>query len=238
MTIIISYLAGILTCLSPCILPVLPFIMGSSLQKSRLGPVLLCAGLITSFSILGGILISTGSLLGVSQGVVKTFASILMILIGIILISSKSQEILAHLLSNFSNKADRFLSKFDHLNHYLAQFLVGTLLGILWSPCAGPTLGGSMALAAKDGFTSEFLFSMVAFSAGATTPMLLIAYSTQSVLIKKRANIISASSAIKIIFGWSLLLIGMLTITGFDKQMESIILNLLPDWLINLSVYF
>jgi cytochrome c-type biogenesis protein len=238
LTIALIYLAGVLTFLSPCVLPVLPFIVGSSLQRSKLGPLVLAVGMIISFTFFGGIIVATGSFAGLEQETIRKIAGVVMFLAGVILLSKKTQELIAKLLSPLANNTEKLLQKTDKYGMFYSQLLIGMLLGILWSPCTGPTLGASMALAAKDGISANFILSMFSFSLGAATPLLLIAYGAQSLINTKKGSLINLGAKMKFIFGLALIIVGIISFTGIDKLVETWILDLLPEWLIELSVRY
>ena len=150
----LSFLAGLLTCLSPCVFPVVPLIVGSSLQRNRLGPLVLAAGLVITFTIVGAILMATGAAVGIDQSLLRPFASILLILAGAVLLSKKLQELLGRLLSPFASRADRSIRSTDD-GGLVGQFFAGSMLGILWSPCTGPTMGQRLHSALRAGRRSK-----------------------------------------------------------------------------------
>lgn len=233
----LSFLAGILTCLSPCVFPVVPLIVGSSLQRSPYGPIVLALGLVVSFTVVGAILFSTGAAAGLSENVLRPAASILLIIAGVFLVSKLFQEKLSAILSPLAAKADRSLQYSDNRG-LIGQFFTGSMLGLLWSPCTGPTMGATLALGAQGGASFQIISSMLLFGLGASTPILGIAYGARSFLLARRGSLLTNANRGKAIFGWCIIAVGLLTLFGLDKALESAALDILPDWLTEFSVKY
>lgn len=231
MSYALSLVAGTLTSLSPCILPALPLVMGSATQKHRLAPVALVTGLIASFTFLGVLLTAFTGVLGVEASQVTMGASILLIFVGFTLLVPKLQEAMQRLLTPVSNFTNSYLSNknFPSLG---GQFVLGALLGAVWSPCVGPTLGVAFGLASKEGGVAPAAAMMFLFGVGASIPMLLIAYTSKKFFTKNRAHVAKYFAAAKPVFGVLIIAVGAMTAFGFDKIMESFLLDLMPSgWL-------
>lgn len=236
-TYLLSLLAGGLTTLSPCVLPVLPLITGSALQEHRLGPIAVALGMTVSFVIVGVSLAALGTVFGLDQDLIRELAGWLLLAVGIILISKRLQDLVAKLMGPLASSAERFLQAHSFTGLF-GQLLVGLLLGAVWSPCSGPTLGAAVALAAESGGQFEAASIMTAFGLGASLPLLVIAYGLRGVFSKKRDQIGTVVKHAKLIFGVLLGLVGILILTGADKALESLALELLPNWFSDLSIFF
>ncbi|HEY9827042.1 MAG TPA: cytochrome c biogenesis protein CcdA, partial [Stenomitos sp.] len=166
----LAFAGGLLTVLSPCILPILPLLLGRSLQSHRFGPVMLVVGLVAGFAF-------AGSLLGiVTQGIpalanhLRTIAVTLLIGLGVLTCLPKLAYRLSSLLpTGFATRASIPLG-------LAGEFWLGTQLGILWTPCAGPVLGAILVLAAvqHDGVNAFKL--LTTYGMGAAVPLLMLAY--------------------------------------------------------------
>ena len=233
----LSFLAGLLTCLSPCVFPVVPLIVGSSLQRSPYGPIALALGLVVSFTLVGALLFASGVASGLSESFLRPAASVLLIIAGIFLLSKILQDRLSAILSPLAAKADRSLQSSDDKG-LIGQFFTGSMLGVLWSPCTGPTMGATLALGAQGGASFQVISSMLVFGIGAATPILGIAYGARSFLLARRGSILTTASRGKTIFGWCIIAVGLLTLFGLDKYLESAALDILPEWLTELSVKY
>ena len=138
MDLLFSVLAGSLTVLSPCVLPVLPFVTASSLRSHKWGPLALAAGLLISFVGASILISSTGFVLGLSAETMKVIAGILMTLSGLLFLSQKLADGLASKLSFLSNI---HTSKNQYYSELVTEFFNGLILGVVWTPCSGPSLG-------------------------------------------------------------------------------------------------
>jgi cytochrome c biogenesis protein CcdA len=194
--------------LSPCILPVLPILVGRALQSHRWGPVALVAGLIGSFALFGSLLGITASWLTELTSLLRSTAIILLLVLGVLAIFPKWGYWLTSYLP--WGKASR-----DNLQPGLwREFWLGTQLGLLWTPCAGPVLGAILLLAAAEQQAAQALTLLFAYGVGASVPMLGVAYGGRAIsqrLLKFRAQagivqrlggVMIVATAIAILLGW------------------------------------
>ena len=137
-----------LSVLSPCVLPLLPIVLGTAASAHRLGPVALAAGLAISFTAIGLFVATVGFAAGLDTGVFRTVSAILLIGVGLVLLVPKLQEQFALAAAPVSNWAGSYADNFTP-GGLAGQFGLGLLLGAVWSPCVGPTLGAASVLAAK-----------------------------------------------------------------------------------------
>jgi len=114
--------------------------------------------------------------------------------------------------------------------------MIGLLLGAVWSPCIGPTLGGAIGLATSGEGLAQATFTMVMFGLGVSTVMLALAYGSREVLARRRDALKSIMPYAKPIMGASLLLVGLLLLFHLERVIEGWLLDLMPVWLQDLSV--
>jgi cytochrome c-type biogenesis protein len=114
------------------------------------------------------------------------------------------------------------------------QLVVGALLGALWTPCGGPTLGGAIGLAAQRRSLAAAAAVMAAYSLGAVVPVLLLAYGSRR-LVARPDRFARITRIAKPAVGVLLVMVGMLSITGGDKILESRLLDVMPAWLVDLT---
>ena len=144
----LGFLAGALSTLSPCVLPLVPVLIGSAVNAHRRGPLALGAGLALSFTIVGMLLATLGAESGLDPSVLRTIGGIVLAAFGAILLIPKLQDLFARATGRLSDSGHRMLSRVT-LDGLPGQFLVGVLLGVVWSPCVGPTLGAASTLASQ-----------------------------------------------------------------------------------------
>ncbi|MDD2932792.1 MAG: cytochrome c biogenesis CcdA family protein [Methylotenera sp.] len=230
----LSFIAGTLSILSPCVLPLVPILVGSSLMTHRFGPFALAAGLASSFTIVGVFIASVGVAIGLDQEVFRNVAATLLILFGITLLSRSLQEKFTAATSSFSNSGLSILNRIS-TDGLFGQFLLGLLLGIVWSPCVGPTLGATITLASQGQDLAHATLVMAIFGIGASAPLIILGMLSRQAMMKFRDKMLAAGSAGKKILGILLLVLGLMIVTGLDKKFETAVLNIAPDWLVQLT---
>lgn len=229
----LSFLAGVLSTLSPCVLPLVPILMGSAASTHRYGTFALVGGLMLSFTLIGVVLGSLGGSIGLEQDTLRVVGGVLLILLGAVLVSSWLQERFSATVSRLG-VGQGMLARFN-LSGLHGQFLLGLLLGIVWSPCVGPTLGVAVTLASQGQALAQVAAVMLIFSLGAGLPLLAIGMLSRQALGKWRGRMMDAGQKAKKVFGVALLLIGILVLSGADKDFERWALNAMPDWLVTLT---
>jgi cytochrome c-type biogenesis protein len=123
-------------------------------------------------------------------------------------------------------------------NGQLGQFGLGILLGAVWSPCVGPTLGAASLLAAKGESLGQVALVMASFGIGAALPLVLLGLLSREVLLRWRTRMLAAGSSIKTALGVILVVAGLLILTGQDKRVEAALIDLSPMWLTELTTRF
>ncbi|CAA7615335.1 putative cytochrome c-type biogenesis protein membrane protein [Magnetospirillum sp. LM-5] len=232
-TLIAGYLAGMLSTLSPCVLPLIPVLLASALQAHRLGPLALAAGLAVSFAGLGLLLASAGFALGLDGGTVRTGAGWLMGLFGLVLLVPALSRGFAALVQPLAGSGGGLLARVSG-DGIGGQFALGLLMGAVWSPCTGPTLGAAVGLAASGDDLGRAALVMLAFALGAVTPVLALAYG----LGRRRKELGAFAQRAKPAMGAVLVAVALLVLTGADKQVETALVAIMPDWLVTLTVMF
>jgi cytochrome c biogenesis protein CcdA len=236
-TLGLALFAGILSTLSPCVLPLLPLVLGAAVGEHRLGPAALAAGLALSFVLIGLFVALFGFAVGLDQAVFRAVAAVLLIVIGGVLMLPRLQAQLAVAAGPISNWTQSQAGGFS-TSGLGGQFLLGLLLGAVWSPCVGPTLGAASLLAARGENIGAVALTMIAFGLGAALPLLLLGLISREALLRWRARLMAAGKGGKALLGALLLAIGVLILSGFDKKLETILVDASPAWLTNLTTRF
>lgn len=230
----LSVLAGSLSTLSPCVLPLIPILLGSAVAAHRLGPFALATGLAMSFALVGIFFASIGVSLGLEQEVLRNIAAVMLLLFGAILLSSYLQERFAGAASGLSGAGQDLLSKVS-LNGLAGQLVLGLLLGVVWSPCVGPTLGAAIGLASQGQNIAQVAVVMALFGVGAGLPLVVLGLLSRQAMMKMRGSLLTAGRYGKQILGGVMLLLGILILTGADKAFEAWVLDSAPQWLVDLT---
>lgn len=232
----LSFLAGLLSTLSPCVLPIVPILMGSATSSHRMGSFALIGGLMISFTVIGVALGSLGSSVGLEQDTLRMIGGVVLVILGMVLVSTTLQERFSGAISRLG-VGQNLLARFN-LSGLHGQFLLGMLLGLVWSPCVGPTLGVAITLASQGQDLLQVGAVMLVFSLGAALPLLAIGMLSNQAMGKWRGRMLNAGQRAKKILGFALLLLGVLILTGADKSFEQWAVNAMPDWLVTLTSRF
>ena len=236
-TLGLALLAGVLSVLSPCVLPLVPIVLGAAANQHRLGPVALAAGLAVSFTAIGLFVATIGFAAGLDTGVFRTVAAILLIGAGTVLLVPRLQEQFALAAAPVSNWAGSYADTFTP-GGLPGQFGLGLLLGAVWSPCVGPTLGAASILAAKGENLFQVALTMLAFGTGAALPLMLLGVLSREALMRWRGRLMETGKAGKTILGVALIAVGVLVATNLDKRLEAILVDASPEWLTQLTTRF
>lgn len=234
MELVFAYLAGLLTLINPCVLPVLPLALSSGLERNRAAPIAMAAGMSLSFTVLGVSIAAFGPAVGLSPESVARFFAVVLILFGLILLTPVFNTRFALATGGIADAAASRLSRGEQ--SLAGHALGGALLGAVWTPCIGPTLGGAIALAAQNTELWWAFAIMLAFSAGVSTIVVLIAYGARRLTPNGREALNAASRLAKPVAGAAFVLIGLATLFGLVEPAIGAVLDVMPVWLQDLSV--
>jgi len=216
-TLAFAFLAGVLSLLSPCVLPLLPIVLGAAASRHKLGPLALSAGLALSFTAIGILVATVGFALGLDAGLFRTAGAILLVGIGAILLVPAFQARVALAASPVGTWTESRFGGFS-TEGGTGQFGVGLLLGAVWSPCVGPTLGAASIAAARSEDLLSVSLTMATFGLGAALPLLLLGLLSREALTRWRDRMRAASGPVKQLFGAALVAAGLLILTGLTTR--------------------
>lgn len=236
-TIGLAGLAGILSTLSPCVLPLIPIVLGAAAAESRFGPLALAAGLAISFSAIGLFVATIGFAVGLDADLFRTTAALLMTGIGIILMAPTLQARVAVAAGPVGSWAEERFGGFS-TSGIGGQFGVGLLLGAVWAPCVGPTLGAASVLAARGEDLGSVALTMVVFGVGAAVPLLALGTLSRDRMLAWRGRLSQAGNGVKKAMGAVLAGVGLMILVGWDKRIESYLVEISPSWLTSLTTQF
>jgi cytochrome c-type biogenesis protein len=230
-------LAGILSTLSPCVFPLLPLVIGAATTAHRSGAYWLAGGVATSFTAAGLFVATIGFALGLDGDLFRTISAVLLVLLGLVLISSTIQAHLGVVSGGLTGAGDHLIRRLAPTGAS-GQLLVGALLGLVWSPCVGPTLGAASVLAAQRKDLGAVAAVMFAFGVGTTLPMLAVAVLSRTALQRWRQRMLSAGHFGKVAMGLSAVAVGAMILTGVDRSVETALVTASPAWLTDLTTQF
>lgn len=234
---LLAFVAGLVTILNPCVLPLIPILVTSALGRSRMGPLALAAGLASSFATFGFLIVAFGFQLGIDEQAIRFVAGGLLILAGVLLLVPATQAAVSAAARPLTNRVSLFLSRMKGEGAG-GQFLVGSILGLVWAPCVGPTLGAAIAAASQGEDLTAAFMTFLAFGVGVATSIVVFAYGSRKALGTRAKTLQAFARYAKPTFGAALLIVGLLVVTGLDRQLEAMTLSLMPDWLITLTTRY
>ncbi|OZI40577.1 cytochrome C biogenesis protein [Bordetella genomosp. 1] len=220
----VALLAGMLTVASPCVLPLLPILLGSSVEQShRMRPAFVVAGFVLAFAALG---IALSLLTSISTGTHEAVRNVSVALLAVFGLMRIWPQPYDWLMARIGGPISRLAAVGDRAsNGNAGGFLLGLSLGAVWTPCAGPVLASILVLAAKAqdlGHSSLLLFC---YALGAGIPMLAIAYGGKVAATRVR-GIARHSVTLQRLFGLLLVLTAIAIHFQFDVQAYAWIANL------------
>ncbi|MGV6810721.1 MAG: cytochrome c biogenesis CcdA family protein [Brevirhabdus sp.] len=235
MDLILAYGAGLLTLINPCVLPILPIVLATSFQAGRFGPVVLAAGMSVSFVALGMFVSSLGPALGISEETVAQVAALVLVAFGLTLLVPALSARFATATAGLSAHADQGAASLD-ASGTRGQFFTGILMGAVWSPCIGPTLGGAIALASTGESLGLAFAIMVFFALGVSTIILVLSYGARSAIQSRQASLRALAEKSKPVMGVVFVAVGLMLLFQLHHVVEAWALDALPHWLTDFSV--
>lgn len=235
--IVLAFVAGILSILSPCVLPLVPIVLATAVSEHRFGPVALSLGVALSFTVIGIFVATIGFAAGIDADVFQRAAAILLVLVGIVLLVPALQMRVATAAGPVGSFAQERFGGFSSRG-LLGQFGVGLLLGAVWSPCTGPTLGAASLMAAQSKHLWLVALVMLAYGIGAGLPMMLLGFLSRETMMRWKGGMMSAGKSLKQVLGALLVCLGVVMLTGLDKTIESQLVQASPAWLTTLTTRF
>lgn len=199
---------------SPCILPILPFILAASLSGDRTRPLQITASFIISFTIFSLIARQILALTGIQQDQIQMGAFALLLIFGLIMLIPKLEEKFAEMTGGIAAKANN-LSNSKAASGKGGGFLIGALIGLVWTPCAGPILAVALLQIIQSKTNFDAVLTIAAFGLGAGIPMLLIGYFSHSLTRYVRA-LTRHAVTIRRAMGTLIVLFAVLGLSGFN----------------------
>lgn len=234
MDLILGYLAGLLTLINPCVLPVLPIVLAGSLQTDPRAPLALAAGMGLSFVAVGTGVAAIGPAFGIYPEDVTRIAALVMVGFGLVMVLPVLARRFSLASAGIAAAADARIAATPR--GIGAEFAGGALLGAVWSPCIGPTLGAAIALASTGEGIGHAAAVMAAFAAGVATLFLSAAYGLRGWLRRNMGRAVALSARARPVMGWVFIAVGAALFLGLNHILDAAALQILPAWLVDLSV--
>ena len=181
LNLVLALLAGVVTVAAPCTLPMLPILLGASLgHTGKARPAMIALGFVMSFSMVALLLGAITRAFDFDPNDLRTGAAILLAGLGALMLWPAPFEWLSVRIGGFNSNAATSQGT-------IGGFVLGTTLGLVWTPCAGPVLGSILTVVATSKDTAWASLQLVFYALGAALPMLAIAYGGQAVTSRVRS---------------------------------------------------
>ncbi|MEM9434679.1 MAG: cytochrome c biogenesis protein CcdA [Pseudomonadota bacterium] len=230
-----AYLAGLLTLINPCVLPVLPIVLVGALNANKAGALALAAGMSVSFVTFGVLVTAFGAGIGLTQDLLAQVGAALMVVFGVILLVPMFAQRFEMATAGLAAGADARMDEID-AGSLRGQFLGGLLLGMVWSPCIGPTLGGAIALASQGENLGYVTAIMCAFALGVSTLIIGLGLGAREAIRTRAQALRGLAERSKPIIGATFVAVGAMLFFQVHHVIEGSLLDIMPIWLQDLSV--
>ncbi len=228
--VLFAFLAGIVTILSPCILPVLPIVLSGSVGGKR-KPIGVVAGFIASFSTFTLILSALVQTLAIPPDALRVVAVILIISFGLSLSIPRLHIFLEGLLSRMVKTGGP-----SKREGFIGGVLTGVSLGLVWTPCVGPIMASVITLAVSRQIDGGAVFIIIAYSLGTSIPMFALMASGRK-LLTRFPRLTSRTAGIQRVFGIIMIIAALMIATGIDRRFQSVVLEAFPQYGAGLTAF-
>jgi len=232
--LIFAFLAGIVTILSPCILPILPIVLSGSVGTGKRKPLGIITGFILSFTFFTLALSTIVNLTGISADLLRTFSVVILIVFGLSLLSTKFQAYLEIIFSKLANLTPK--NNQNPNAGFFSGVLIGISLGLIWTPCVGPIIASVITLAATSSVNFASVLITLAYAIGTAIPMLIIMQGGRAIFTKV-PWLLPNSGKIQKIFGLLMILTAIGIYFNIDRKFQTYILDTFPEYGIGLTQF-
>jgi cytochrome c-type biogenesis protein len=233
----LSFLAGVLSILSPCVLPLVPIVVGTAIATHPLGALALAAGLTLSFTAIGLFVATVGFAIGLDAEWFRAVAAVLLIGFGVVMLSGWLQRRFSGATASFASFGDRWLHRV-RVESLRGQLIVGLLLGLVWAPCVGPTLGAAATLASQGKNLAQVALVMTIFGIGAGLPLVVVGSLSRQYFAATKGGLLRIGERGKYLLGGLMVALGAFILAGWDKALEAYLVDVSPPWLTELTTRF
>ncbi len=233
LSLLLAFAAGLLTILNPCVLPLVPVLVAGAAARDIRGPLALAFGLALTFGIVGGLVAAAGAELG-DNPVLRIASALVMLGLGLALAVPAIATWVEMRMAPVADLGNGLAARVPG-GALTGQVALGALLALIWGPCVGPTLGAALVLAAGQGTLPLAMLTMGIFALGAATSLLVAGYGLGRLSALTRARTRRSVEIGKRILGWALIVIGLLALTGLDRELEAQLVAAMPDWLVSFA---
>lgn len=227
--LIFSFLAGIVTVLSPCILPVLPILLSAGMAKGTSRPFGIVLGVIVSFTFFTLALKSLVDIAGINAEYLRFAAIFIIALFGLTMIFPWLGNLFARATTPIEEAGTKLQMQSQNIKSgFASSFILGIALGLVWTPCAGPILAVIITLVAFNTVNTVIFLMTLFYSLGAAIPMFLIAYGGQRMVAASK-GLSKYTETIRALFGLLMLCTAFVIFMNWDIMFAQKALMYIPN---------
>jgi cytochrome c biogenesis protein CcdA/thiol-disulfide isomerase/thioredoxin len=227
--LIFAFISGLVTIAAPCIWPLLPIILSSSiLGNDHKRPLGITLGILISFGLLTLTVSYLVSIFRFDPEILRYFAVAILLFLGASMIIPPLTRLVEGIVSRFAGQVGQRQGETPK-SGFFAGLITGLSLGVVWTPCAGPILASIATLAATRAVNFEIVLVTIVYLIGVGIPLFIFAYAGQRLINKTRA-LNKYTSSIQKIFGVIMILTALLILTGFDRVLQAKLLDAFPSY--------
>ncbi len=228
-----AFIAGFVTILSPCILPILPIVLSTGLTGGHKRPLGVVAGFVLSFSLFTLFLSTLVQATGISADSLRALSVVIIIFFGLTLLLPQFQVMMEKLFSKLSSHIS---PKASQGSGFFGGFLLGLSLGLIWTPCVGPIIASVITLAATSSVTASAAIITFAYSLGTAIPMFAITYGGRKLLLKV-PWLLKNTAKVQKVFGILMMLVAVGIFFNIDRKFQAWVLETFPQYGVGLTSF-
>ncbi len=230
-----AFLAGIITVASPCILPLLPVVLASSVVSGRRRPLGVITGFLVSFSILTLSLSFLARSIGLKPDSLRLVAAAVIVGMALILVIPPLKNRFMAVMGQVANGVSRSrpssggTSTNAESSGFIGGLLTGLSLGVVWTPCVGPIMASVITLAVSQSVDSGAVAITLAYAFGTAVPLFAVMQGGRAVL-RRFPSLLGHLDGLQRVFGVLMLITGIALFTGADRRFQSWVLDTFPAY--------
>jgi cytochrome c biogenesis protein CcdA/thiol-disulfide isomerase/thioredoxin len=216
--LLLAFIEGLGLVLSPCILPILPIMLAASLDGGKARPLGIITGFIGAFTVFALLARQILAALHIEPDILRDGALILLVLFGLVMLSKKLSDKLLGATQSLANLGQNAASRWDQKQGFFGGVGVGALIGLIWTPCAGPIMAAAIVQIIQAKTSLEATLTVVMFACGAGLPMLAIALLGREIM-SRLTFLKTHSYAVRRVLGVVIIAAAVLIYSGADVEL-------------------
>ncbi len=224
-----AFLSGLITVLSPCILPVLPVVLSGGMGAGKARPFGVLAGFVASFTAFTLALTAIVQAIGISPDALRIAAVVLLVLFGVVMLVPALGKWFEAATGWIANRGAGAPKPAARRAGFWMGVPVGLTLGLVWTPCVGPIMASVASLALTQRVDGGAVFITLAYTLGTSVPMLAVMLGGRA-LLNRVPGLARNAAKIQKGFGAVMIAVGVAIGFGWDRQFQAAVLKAFPSY--------